>query len=144
MYYITLDYNIPYHTTLYYTTICYTIFSMALQAHLGHWPPIRFRNHFFTDGRTQWTSDQLVARPLHKRRTTQSQNKRIHTSNIHALSGTRNHDPSVRASEDIACLRPRGYCDRLTILHYITLYTLYYTLYYTILKYERQKNLTIF
>jgi hypothetical protein len=59
------------------------------------------------------TSDQLVARPLHKHRTKQTQNKRIYTPNIHALSGIRTHDPSVRASEDGSCLKPRGYCDRL-------------------------------
>jgi hypothetical protein len=36
--------------------------------------------HFdhFTDGRTPWTSDQLVARPLSTHRTTQTQNKHIH------------------------------------------------------------------
>jgi hypothetical protein len=33
----------------------------------------------FTDGRTPWTSDQHVARPLPKCRTTQTQNKHIHT-----------------------------------------------------------------
>jgi hypothetical protein len=68
--------------------------------------------HFdhFTDGRTPWTSDQLVARPLHKQRTTQTQNK--HISNIHALLGIRTHDPGFRASEDSTCLRPLGYGDR--------------------------------
>jgi hypothetical protein len=35
----------------------------------------------------------------------------MHTD-IHVLSGIRSHDPSVRASEDIWCLRPRGHCDR--------------------------------
>jgi hypothetical protein len=35
-----------------------------------------------------------------------------HTPNIHASSGIRTHDPSVRANEDSSCLRPRGYCDR--------------------------------
>jgi hypothetical protein len=34
------------------------------------------------------------------------------------LSEIRNHDPSVRASEDSSYLRPRGYCDRLTIRVY--------------------------
>jgi hypothetical protein len=38
----------------------------------------QFHDHF-TDGRTPWTSDQLVARPLPKHRTTQTQNKHIHT-----------------------------------------------------------------
>jgi hypothetical protein len=33
-------------------------------------------------------------------------------TDIHALSGIRNHNPSVRASEDSSCLRPWGYCDR--------------------------------
>jgi hypothetical protein len=33
-------------------------------------------------------------------------------ANIHALSGIRNHYPSVRAGEDSLCLRPRGHCDR--------------------------------
>jgi hypothetical protein len=43
--------------------------------------------HHFTDGRTPWTGDQLVTKPLPKHSTTQTQNKWIHTSNIHALSG---------------------------------------------------------
>jgi hypothetical protein len=38
-------------------------------------------------------------------------------ANIHALSGIQTHDPSVRASEDSSCLRPRGPCDRLSF-HY--------------------------
>jgi hypothetical protein len=42
--------------------------TMALPAHSGPRPPIQFRNHFFTDGRTPWTSDQPVARPLPKHR----------------------------------------------------------------------------
>jgi hypothetical protein len=70
--------------------------------------------NFFTDGRTPWTSHQFVPRPLLKHRTTQTQNKHIHTSNIHALSGIRTHKHSVRASEDSSCLRPRSYCDRLS------------------------------
>jgi hypothetical protein len=40
------------------------------------------------------------------------QNKYTHTPNIHALSGIRTYDPSVRASEDSSCIRPLGYCDR--------------------------------
>jgi hypothetical protein len=31
---------------------------------------------------------------------------------IHALSEIRNHDPSVRESEDSSYLTPRGHCDR--------------------------------
>jgi hypothetical protein len=43
------------------------------------------------------------------------------TLNIHALSGIRTYDPSFRASEDSACLRPLGYCDRpeISLLHQI-------------------------
>jgi hypothetical protein len=68
--------------------------------------------------------DQLVARPLPKHRTTQTQNKRMHTPNIHALSGIRPQDPSVRASEDISCLKPRGYCHRPVLAcKYIVHYT---------------------
>jgi hypothetical protein len=91
---------------------CMSFFSMALPAHSGPRPLIPFRDHFFTDGRTPRTSDQPVARPLPKHRTTQTQNKRIHTPNIHALSGIRTHDPRVHASKDSSCLRPRGCCDR--------------------------------
>jgi hypothetical protein len=61
-------------------------------------------------GRTPWTGDQSVARPYLN--TGQHTQKRIHTPNIHALSGIRTYDPSVRVSEDSSCLRQRGYCDR--------------------------------
>jgi hypothetical protein len=53
--------------------------------------------------------DQLVARPLPIHKTTQTQNKRIHTPNIDALCGIRTDDPSFRASEDSSCLRPLDY-----------------------------------
>jgi hypothetical protein len=87
---------------------------MALPAHSGPRPLIQFRNHFFTDGRTPWTCDQPVVRPLPKHRTTQTQNKRIQTSNIPGLSGIRSHDPIVQAREDSPCLTPRGFYDRPT------------------------------
>jgi hypothetical protein len=47
---------------------------------------------------------------------TEKHNHRInaHKTNIHALSGIRTHDPSVRASEDSLCFRPLGHCDRRT------------------------------
>jgi hypothetical protein len=35
----------------------------------------------------------------------------MHTD-IHALSGIRTHDPSVKAGEEISWRRPRDYCDR--------------------------------
>jgi hypothetical protein len=83
-----------------------------LYSPLRPWPLMfQFHDHF-TDSRTPWTSDQLVARPLPKHRTTQTQNKHIHIPNIHALIGIRTHDPGFRASEDSACLRPFNYRDR--------------------------------
>jgi hypothetical protein len=53
---------------------------MALQPFVGPWPLLQFRNNFYTDGRAPWTSDQPVARPLPKHRTTQTKNKRTQTS----------------------------------------------------------------
>jgi hypothetical protein len=52
----------------------------------------------------EWSGRRKTATP--------TQNKRIHTPNIHVLSGIRTHDPSVGASEDSSYLRPRRYCDR--------------------------------
>jgi hypothetical protein len=69
----------------------------------------QFHDHF-TDGRTYWTDDQLVKMPIPKHRTTQTQ-KNLHTTNIHALSKIRTHDPGIRASEKSACLRRLGYRD---------------------------------
>jgi hypothetical protein len=54
--------------------------------------------------------DQPFARTIPTHKTLQ--NKRTH---IHASSGFRNHDPSVRAGEDDSCLRPRGHWDWLMI-----------------------------
>jgi hypothetical protein len=97
---------------------------MALSAHSGPWAPIQLRNPF-SDGRIPWTSDQPIERPLPKPRTTRTQNKGIHTPNIHASSGIRTHEPNVRAREDSSCLRLRGYCDR----HKDT-FSLQFTLYF--------------
>jgi hypothetical protein len=47
-------------------------FLMALQPFLGLWPHISVAKSFYTDGRTPWTSDQPVARPLPIHRTTQT------------------------------------------------------------------------
>jgi hypothetical protein len=52
---------------------------MVLQPFVGPWPLLQFRNLFCRDGRTPWTSDQPVARPLPKHTTTQTQNKHTHT-----------------------------------------------------------------
>jgi hypothetical protein len=60
----------------------------------------------FTDGRAPWMSDQLVARPRPKHRTTQTQNKHIHTPNIHAFCRIRTHDDSNPTSERAKALYP--------------------------------------
>jgi hypothetical protein len=69
-----------------------------------------------TVGRTPWTGDQLVARPLtvHKHR---NMHTHTQTPNIHALSVIRTHYPGFRAREDSTCLRPLGYRDRHTFLY---------------------------
>jgi hypothetical protein len=95
---------------------------------------------YFTDGRTPWTGDQLVARPLpvHKHRKTSVRahthththtHTHVHTQtlNIHVLSGIRTYDPDFRASENGACLRPLVYRDRLHIIrpkYFIVLFLL--------------------
>jgi hypothetical protein len=71
---------------------------------LGIWPIFSFLI-LYTVGRTPWTGDQTVARPLPIHRTTQTQNKR--TSYRHPCL-----DHSLRASEDISGLRPRAHRDR--------------------------------
>jgi hypothetical protein len=55
--------------------------------------------------------DQPVARPSPAHRTAKHRIN-AHNRDTHALSGIRNHDPSVRATEDSSCLRPCGYCER--------------------------------
>jgi hypothetical protein len=47
----------------------------------GPWPRFPFHDHF-TDGRTPWASNQLVARPLPKYRTTEKQNKHTHETSM--------------------------------------------------------------
>jgi hypothetical protein len=103
-----------------YLSVCLTIslsiyLSICLTIYLWLYSSLLDLGRFFsflilyTVGRTPWTGDHPVARPLLAHRTTQTQNKLTH---IHALSGIRTHDPSFSASEDSSCLRPRGHCDR--------------------------------
>jgi hypothetical protein len=80
------------------------IFFHWLYSPRGPWTIFSVLWSFFTDDRTPWTSDQLIARPLPKHRTTQTQNKHIHTPNIHALSGIRTHDPSVERAKTVHAL----------------------------------------
>jgi hypothetical protein len=63
--------------------------------------------------------DQLVAEPLAKHRTAQTQTKHIHIQNIHVLSGVKTHDPGFRASEESIYLRRLGYSDRLKVSYHM-------------------------
>jgi hypothetical protein len=73
---------------------------------------------YWTVGRTPWRGDRPDARPLPTHRTTQHRKTRTH---IHASSGIRNHDPSVRAAEDSTCLRPLGHWDQPNYFFWSTL-----------------------
>jgi hypothetical protein len=73
--------------------------SVALQHFVGPWSLFFFSFVIlYTVGRTSWMGDQPVARLLPTHRTTQTQNK--HTD-FHALSGIRNHDPSVKRAKTV-------------------------------------------
>jgi hypothetical protein len=89
------------------------IHSFVLRPFVGLWPPLQFRNHLYTDGRTPWVLGRVIS-PSQGRYLYTGQHKHKVNAHIdiHALSGIRTHDPSVRAGEDGSCLRPRGLCDR--------------------------------
>jgi hypothetical protein len=53
---------------------------MDLQPFVGPWPLIQFLDLIYTVGRTPWTGDQPVSKPLHAHRTAQTQNERTQTS----------------------------------------------------------------
>jgi hypothetical protein len=61
--------------SIFQTTRCHIHLSMALQPFVGPWPLFGF-SIFYRVGRTHWTGDQPVARPLPTHRKTQTQNKR--------------------------------------------------------------------
>jgi hypothetical protein len=84
---------------------------MALTALTGPWPLIQFHNHLVTE------SAGLLGRviiPSQGRYLYTGQHKhRLNVyTDIHALNGIQTYDPSIRASADSSCLRPRGNCDR--------------------------------
>jgi hypothetical protein len=54
--------------------------SMALHPFVEPWPLFQCLELFYRVGRTPWTGDQPVARPLPAHRTAQTQNKRTQTS----------------------------------------------------------------
>jgi hypothetical protein len=71
---------------IYLTSLSIVLFEKLVVAQIirstapfvGPWPLPQFRNLFYTVGRTPWTSDQPVARPLPTHGTTQTQTKRPH------------------------------------------------------------------
>jgi hypothetical protein len=99
-------YNFHCNFCGFYTRMCNFLFSFSdmLRLHIflmalqPLWALAAFQfPDLFTISKTPWRSDQLLARPLPKHRTAQTQNKRIHTPNIHVDYGIRNHDHSVHA-----------------------------------------------
>jgi hypothetical protein len=90
--------------------------SMDLHSSVGPWHLLQLRNLFWTDGRAPQTRDQPVARPLPIHRLNAN-------TDIHALSGIRTNDPSLRGNEDTSCLRPRGHLDRQITIHNIIIYS---------------------
>jgi hypothetical protein len=79
-------YSLVYNYDASFAGVNHLFLSLALQPHWALASAFQFHDHF-TDDRTPWTSDQLVARPLPKHRTTQTQKIHIHTPNIHDLCG---------------------------------------------------------
>jgi hypothetical protein len=91
----------------------YLVFSMGLTVLIGPWSLLQFDKHFFTQtvvrlGRVICPSQ---GRYLH---TGQYKHRKNAYTNIHTLSWIRNHDPSVRASENSSCLKPGIDCARQT------------------------------
>jgi hypothetical protein len=87
----------------------YFFFYYSFCSHLEHRAPVKpFVSLKFLNFRE---SVGLLGRGISSsqcRYLTQTQNKE---TDIHGLNGIRTQDPSVRAREDISCLRPRGNCD---------------------------------
>jgi hypothetical protein len=74
-----LKHNRVNRTNIYlsiYLFICLSVYGSTVLVHLGSFFSFLI---LYTVGRTPWTSDQPVARPLPRHRTTQTQNKRTQT-----------------------------------------------------------------
>jgi hypothetical protein len=78
---------------------------MALQPFVGPWPLFSFLIIL------QSRQDHLGGGSARRKATTYTQDSI--NPDMHASSGIRTHDPSVRAGEESSCLRRRDYCDRL-------------------------------
>jgi hypothetical protein len=70
---------------------------------------VSFLIHTQSVGLLGWGISPSQGRYLHTGR----HKHRINAHRLHASSGIRTNDPSVRAGEDGSCLRPRGHCDWL-------------------------------
>jgi hypothetical protein len=82
------------------------------------WSLLQFRNLLYTEDKDSLDECSACRKAAIY---TQGNTNRINTdTNIHALSGIRTHDPSVRANEYSSYLRPRGDCDRL--FHFLLSY----------------------
>jgi hypothetical protein len=92
----------------------------AISVYLWVYSPLLGLGHFFsflifyTVGRTPWTGDQLVVRPL------PPQNKRIQIS----MPRMGSHGPSVRAGEPGSCLRPCDHYDPLICVFFYSIINL--------------------
>jgi hypothetical protein len=107
---VTLFYLPAWHTCSFIHS------SMALQPFDGPWPLLRFCNLF--------TQTAGLGR-----RTSPSQGRYLHTgqhphTDIHALSGIRTNEPTIRANECSSCLRPCCHYDRPLHTCYLHLFTL--------------------
>jgi hypothetical protein len=76
---------------------------------------------FYAEGRTHWTGDQPVTRPLPTHRTTQTHNKCTHRHPC--LEWDSNPRFQSSRSKNSSYLRPRGHCDRLCELQLTHRYT---------------------
>jgi hypothetical protein len=94
-----------YHTNHYSIYLC-------LYSPCGSWPLFQFIN-LDTVGRNPWTGDQPVARPLF----TEQHKHRINAHRHPFFEWDSNPRSSVRAREDSSCLRPRGHCERQSLLY---------------------------
>jgi hypothetical protein len=92
---------------------------MALQPFVGPWLLFSFLI-LYTDGRTPWTEDQPVARPLPIHMTTQTQNQRTQTSML--LVGFEPTIPAFEREKSVRVVdRAATVIDRIIIITKITL-----------------------
>jgi hypothetical protein len=77
---------------------------MALQPFVGPWPLFQLLDPMHS------RQDSLDGEPVAGQ--TPAHRINAHNIDIHAFSVIRTHDPSVQASEESSCLKPRGCCDR--------------------------------